>query len=146
MCVHFVWLSKHAYFIIPAVWTQDGFWDLLAKIFIIIFIILLVLCLETHGSMTDLLLRHASHLILPIFIIPVEHLALKLIKLKTSKLDQNYAVLYQVSAFNNEAFMLTFNVQWIAVCEQCTQLYRHVRRYKIRWRHVGVILVVLNKQ
>jgi len=56
---------------------------LLAEFFFIIFVLSFVLCLETqtHASLADTLLRHASHPILPIFIIPIEHVALKSITL-----------------------------------------------------------------
>ena len=48
------------------------FWNLVAEYFIIIFVLLFVISLETYGSLPDKLLRHASHSTLPIFIIPVE--------------------------------------------------------------------------
>jgi len=106
------------------------------------------LCLETHASLADTLLRRASHLTLPIFIIPVEHISLKANKSWNSQLDQNYAVLCHVPAVNNEVFMLTFNTQWLVVCEQSTQLYKtgNVRTYKSRWSLVGASLVALKKQ
>jgi len=54
---------------------------LLAEFFIINFVLLLVLCLETHASLADTLLRHASHSTVPILIMLVERLALKATKL-----------------------------------------------------------------
>ena len=124
MCVHLVWLSQYSDFIFSAALTRDGFWDLLAEFFIIIFVFSLLICLEIEASLAETLLRHASHYTFPIFITPVEHLALKTNKLWNSQLDQNSAVLCQVAAVTSEAFMLTFNVQWLAVCEQSTQLYK----------------------
>jgi hypothetical protein len=41
---------------------------------------------------------------------------------KNPQLDQNYVALCQVSAVNNEAFMLPFNAQRLAVCEQSIKL------------------------
>ena len=135
MCVYFVLLSQHSVFIFPAAWTRDGFWDLLAEFFIIIFVFSLLICLEIEASLAHTLLRHASHSTLPIFIIPVEHLALKTNKFWNSQLDKNSAVLCQVAAVTNEAFMLTFNVQWLAVCEQSTQLYKtgnlHIKVHEV---------------
>jgi len=80
--------------------------------------------LEIEASLAHTLLRHASHYTFPIFITPVEHLALKTNKFWNSQLDKNSAVLCQVAAVTNEAFVLTFNVQWLAVCEQSTQIYK----------------------
>jgi len=54
---------------------------LLAEFFVIIFVLLLVICLETHASLADTLPRHPAYSTLPIFIMSVEHLALKTTKL-----------------------------------------------------------------
>jgi hypothetical protein len=93
---------------------------LVAEYFIILFVLLFVNCLETYASLPDTLLRHASHLTIPIFIISVEHLALK--KIQNPNFDQNYEALGLDPAVNNEEFMLPFNAQRLAVCEKIIKL------------------------